>query len=204
VTTKLLTALALALIAGAVHAQAPFPPPPAPTLIGPYIGGSFGYSQAKKGCLGVLSGGGRSCDANDPSFGLFAGYQVNRYLAAEIAYRDLGKVRATGPGSLETIHAMVFDFSALGVVPIEERFSAFGRLGGYYATLDTSVRGIADQSNSNLTYGGGLQWHFIKGYELRAEWQRYKRVGKQDNDFYGINYYDVLGISLLYRFPMRR
>jgi OOP family OmpA-OmpF porin len=193
--------LALAVAAGAVPAwaQAPFPPPPAPTLIGPYVGATLGYSQARKGCLGILSGGGRSCDENDPAFGVFGGYQVNRYLSAELALRDLGKVRASGTSSSDHIHAVVWDFTALGLWPIEDRFSAYGRLGAYRATLDTSALGVADQTSTGLTYGGGLQWDFIGGYGLRADWQRYRKVGKDDSP-YGVNYYDVLAVAVLWRF----
>jgi hypothetical protein len=200
VTTKLLTFLALALALGAARAQAPFPAPPAPTLIGPYLGASLGYSQAKKGCLGILSGGGRSCDQNDPSFGIFGGYQVNRFLSAELGYRDLGKVRASGgTSSSDHIHAVVWDFTGMGIWPIEERFSAYGRLGGYRATLDTSARGVDNQTNTQLTYGGGLQWDFIGGYGVRADWQRYRKVGKEPG-LYGQNYYDVLAVALVWRF----
>ena len=62
-TTRLLMGFALTLALGAAHAQAPFPPPPPPTLIGPYVGGSVGYVTARKGCQGLLSGGGRGCDS---------------------------------------------------------------------------------------------------------------------------------------------
>jgi hypothetical protein len=200
VTTKLLTFLALALAVSAAQAQAPFPPPPPPTLIGPYVGGSLGYTTARKGCQGLLSGGGRGCDSTDFSFGAFGGYQVNRYLSAELGFRSLGKVRAFGGGgSSDNISATVLDFTGMGIWPIEERFSAYGRLGGYYATLDTSARGVASQSNSQLTYGGGLQWDFIGGYGVRADWQRYRRVGKE-NSLYGLNYYDVLAVALVWRF----
>jgi hypothetical protein len=200
VTTRLLTFLALALAVSAAQAQAPFPPPPPPTLIGPYVGGSLGYTTARKGCQGLLSGGGRGCDSTDFSFGAFGGYQVNRYLSAELGFRSLGKVRAFGGGgSSDNISATVLDFTGMGIWPIEERFSAYGRLGGYYATLDTSARGVASQSNSQLTYGGGLQWDFIGGYGVRADWQRYRRVGKE-NSLYGLNYYDVLAVALVWRF----
>jgi OOP family OmpA-OmpF porin len=200
VTTRLLTFLALAAAESAARAQVPFPPPPAPTLIGPYVGASFGYSDAKKGCLGILSGGGRSCDQKDPSFGIFGGYQVNRFLSAELGYRDLGKVRASGgTSSSDHIHAALFDFTGMGIWPIEERFSAYGRLGGYRATLDTSARGVPDQTNTQLTYGGGLQWDFIGGYGLRADWQRYRKVGKESS-LYGVNYYDVFAVALVWRF----
>jgi len=200
VTTRLLTFLSLALAVSTAQAQAPFPPPPAPTLIGPYVGGSLGYMTARKGCQGLLSGGGRGCDSTDFSFGAFGGYQVNRYLSAELGYRRLGKVRAFGgTGSSDNISAQVWDFTGMGIWPIEEHFSAYGRLGGYYATLDTSARGVASQSNSQLTYGGGLQWDFFARYGLRADWQRYRKVGKESGS-YGVNYYDVLAVALVWRF----
>ena len=199
-TTRLLTFLSLALAVSTAQAQAPFPPPPAPTLIGPYVGGSLGYMTARKGCQGLLSGGGRGCDSTDFSFGAFGGYQVNRHLSAELGYRSLGKVRAFGgTGSSDNISAQVWDFTGMGIWPIEEHFSAYGRLGGYYATLDTSARGVASQSNSQLTYGGGLQWDFFARYGLRADWQRYRKVGKESGS-YGVNYYDVLAVALVWRF----
>ena len=199
-TTRLLTFLSLALAVSTAQAQAPFPPPPAPTLIGPYVGGSLGYMTARKGCQGLLSGGGRGCDSTDFSFGAFGGYQVTRHLSAELGYRSLGKVRAFGgTGSSDNISAQVWDFTGMGIWPIEEHFSAYGRLGGYYATLDTSARGVASQSNSQLTYGGGLQWDFFGRYGLRADWQRYRKVGKESGS-YGVNYYDVLAVALVWRF----
>ena len=125
---------------------------------------------------------------------------MNRYLSAELGFRSLGKVRAFGGGgSSDNISATVLDFTGMGIWPIEEHFSAYGRLGGYYATLDTSARGVASQSNSQLTYGGGLQWDFFARYGLRADWQRYRKVGKESGS-YGVNYYDVLAVALVYRF----
>jgi hypothetical protein len=200
VTTRLLMGFALMIALGAAQAQAPFPPPPPPTLIGPYVGGSLGYVTARKGCQGLLSGSGRGCDSTDFGFGAFGGYQVNRYLSAEAGYRNLGKVRAFGGGGFsDHISAQVFDFTGMGMWPIEERFSAYGRFGGYYAILDTSARGVAAQNNSQLTYGGGLQWDFFGRYGVRADWQRFRKVGKE-NSLYGVNYYDVLAVALVYRF----
>jgi OOP family OmpA-OmpF porin len=200
VTTRLLTFLALALAVSAAQAQAPFPPAPWPTLMGPYVGGSVGYVTARKGCQGLLSGGGRGCDATDIGFGAFGGYQVHRYVAAEVGFHTLGKVRAFGGGQAsDNISAQIFDFTGMGMWPIEERFSAYGRLGGYYAILDTSARGVASQSNTQLTYGGGLQWDFFGRYGVRADWQRFRKVGKE-NSLYGVNYYDVLAVALVYRF----
>ena len=195
-------ALVFAFIAAPALAQmTPFPPPPTPVFIGPYLGAGIGYSQAKKGCLGILSGGGRACDDNDMAWGGYAGYQLHRFAAAEIAYHDLGKVTASGPGSTEHVHAAVMDLTGLATLQLDENFAAFLRIGAYRATLDTSIRGVDDQTNGNLTYGAGLQWNLamMKGLGVRLDWQRYKKVGS-DTSLYGSNNYDVMNASLYWRF----
>jgi len=191
--------------ATSVLAQATkFPPPPPPSTVGPYVGATLGYTQAKDGCVGVLSGGGRSCDSTDMSWGAFAGYRVLRYLAVEAAYRDLGRVTASGPGSQQDIHGALWDVTALGVLPLDDQISAHLRLGAYRATLDTSVNGIADHTNGNLTYGAGLQWDLaslfsVRNLSVRFDWQRYKKVGAADT-LYGVNIYDVSSIGVMWRF----
>jgi len=197
--TRQFAFLVLALTARAAMAQAPFPAPPPPALAGPYVGATLGYSQAKKGCVGVLAGGGRTCDDTDPGFGIFCGYRLSRYLGAELAYRDLGNVRARSATSSDFIHTAVLDMTALGILPIEDRFAAYLRLGGYRAMQNASAPGVADRNNTQLTYGGGLQWDLFGGFGVRAEWQRYRRVGKE-NSPYDVNYYDVLGVAGLWRF----
>jgi len=195
-----LFALAIMFSATSAFAQATrFPPPPPPSMVGPYVGATLGLTQAKDGCLGVLSGGGRSCDDNDMSWGAFAGYRVLRYLAAEASYKDLGKVTASGPGSTEHIHGVLWDATALGILPLDDHLSAHLRIGAYRATLDTSVRGVDDHTNGNLTYGGGLQWDLFGNLGVRFDWQRYKKVGG-DATLYGVNLYDVMSIGVLWRF----
>ena len=196
---RLLASFALALTAGAAMAQTPFPAAPPPSMAGAYVGATLGYAQAKSGCVGVLAGGARSCDDKDPAFGAFGGYRLNRYLGAELGFRYLGKARASGPGSSADIQTMVADLTALGIVPIEDRLAAYVRFGGYYAMQKASVAGVAEENTTDLTYGGGLQWDFAGGLGLRAEWQRYKKVGK-DKPAYSVSDYDVLGVAALWRF----
>ena len=201
--SKLFVLLFTLVAAPALAQQRNYPPPPMPTFVGPYIGGGIGYSQAKKGCLGLISGGGRACDNNDFAYGAYAGYRMFRFAAAEIAYHDLGKVTATGTGTTtsEDVHAAVMDLTGLGILQIDENFSAFLRLGAYRATLSTSVRGVDDHTNGNVTYGAGLEWNLamMRGLGVRFDWQRYKKVGG-DTSLYGSNNYDALNASLYWRF----
>ncbi|HEY5896029.1 MAG TPA: outer membrane beta-barrel protein [Burkholderiales bacterium] len=189
--------IAASLVSQAALAQVPFPPPPEPSLSGAYFGGLFGRSQAKKGCLGFLSGSNRTCDDTDPAFGLFGGYRFGRYLAGEVAYNDLGKVRSSTSTATENAHAGAWEVSGLGIVPIDRDFAFYGRIGGYRATLQSSRSDIADRSNTGLTYGGGIQWEFPRNLGLRGQWQRYKDVGGEGSP-YGVNIYDVISIGVLW------
>ena len=84
--TRLLAA-SLLLVASLARAQTAFPPPEPTWPRGPYAGVLAGSSEAKPGCLGVLAGGGRDCDATDVALGVFAGDQFHRFFAAEFSQR---------------------------------------------------------------------------------------------------------------------
>jgi len=196
---NLLPLLALAALAAAqlARAQAVFPPSEPPSVYGAYVGAAFGTAQARRGCPVAIQGGGRVCDDRDPSWGLFAGYQLNRYFAAEVGYRDLGFVRATAPTSSLTIHSSAWSLVAVGLAPVTERFSGFGKFGGYRVLLESSQGDVADVHATGLTYALGAQFDTGGRFGVRAEWQRYRKV--DGGVFYGVNDYDTLGVALLFR-----
>lgn len=205
-TRKLLALLALVL-STAAHAQTPFPPKEPAAWTGYYAGALFGRSEAKSGCIGIISGGGRTCDPTDIALGFFGGVQLHRNYGAELGYTNLGKVRANsnGPASASSQNTQnsTWDAAALAylpldqILPLDRVLTAFARVGGYHATLSTSERGVSDHSNFGLTYGAGLQMDFGPKIGLRALWQRYKNVGGGQ---YLEQNYDVLGLSAFYRF----
>lgn len=205
--TRKLTALLALLVAIPAHAQTVFPAKEPPAFTGWYAGALFGRSEAKAGCIGIVSGGGRTCDPTDVALGFFGGLQMHRNYGAEIGYTNLGKVRANenGPASASSQNTQnnIWDAAAVAylplheILPLERGVSAYARLGGYHATLSTSERGVNDHSNFGLAYGGGLQMDFGPKIGLRALWQRYKNVGGAE---YLKQNYDVLGLSALYRF----
>jgi len=55
---------------------------------GLYVGAGLGRSEAREFCLHI---GGGACDQKDTSWTAFFGYQVNRHLAFELGYVDLGE-----------------------------------------------------------------------------------------------------------------
>jgi opacity protein-like surface antigen len=204
---RTLLALLALVVSSVAHAQSVYPPREPPALVGPYAGLLFGRSEAKAGCIGIISGGARQCDAVDLALGIFGGYQLHRNYGAEIGYTNLGKVKAnsTGPGSAssQNVQNNTWDAAVVGflplhqILPLERGLSAFARLGGYRATLSTSERGVPDHANYGFAYGGGLQFDFGPKIGGRAQWQRYRNVGGGE---YLKNNYDVLGLSAFYRF----
>jgi OOP family OmpA-OmpF porin len=204
---RTLLALVALISSTLAAAQTVYPPKPAPAPLGFYAGLLFGQSEAKAGCIGVVSGGGRKCDPTDIAYGFFGGLQMHRYYGIEAGYTNLGKVRADsqGPGtaSSDNTQSNIWDAAVVGwlplsaVLPVGEGVSAFARLGGYHATLSTSERGVSDHSNFGVAYGAGLQMDFTRKVALRALWQRYKNVGGAE---YLKQNYDVLGLSAFYRF----
>jgi OOP family OmpA-OmpF porin len=169
-----------------------------------YLGASIGQSDASVDCAGTTS-----CDTEDSSWRIFGGYQVNRNFAIELGYSTLGEasagVPAFGPfpASRVTLEATAWDLSAVGILPIAERFSAFGRLGLYRADTDIDVNfpgvGSAGDSDSNtdLTFGVGLRYDFAQNVGVRAEWQRFSDVSAAD---FGEGDVDVISVGLVVRF----
>jgi len=184
-------ALLLGLAAGAAmplaaHAQA--------TTIGGYAGGAFGQSEMLEyGCDSAAAFGG-ACKPKGTAYRFFAGYQFSRNWAIEVGYTDLGKASSNVPGLFDqVIKAKASDLTIIGSYPATERFSLFGKVGGYYGhtSNDFTTSGttqIFKESTGNLTYGAGLQFFITEHLALRGEGQRYMKMkvsggSKTDSDW---------------------
>ncbi len=171
-----------------------------------YAGASFGQTKAKSACNGVVAAG-LSCDDSDTAGRIFGGYQFNRNFAAEVAYAELGKVNASGVVSgvpqSGNWKARSWDIVAVGIMPIGEQFSLFGKLGIALWRLDSHLTptgiGSVQQSptGTSATYGIGGQYDFTQKVGMRLEWQKYKDVG---NDAGVKSDIAVFSIGALYKF----
>lgn len=158
---------------------------------GLYIGAGIGQSTVD--VCGTPPAG-FTCNDQSVAYKGFIGYDVNRNFAVEGGYSYLGEVKATGPGGSAKFTADGFEASALGILPLNGKFSLFGRAGLHYTTMKVSstIGLTADETETDLTFGFGGAYDFTKQLRLRAEWQRYMDVAGED--------VQVLGISLVYRF----
>lgn len=184
-----LAAGSFAVISPAVLAQAQTP--------GWYAGGSLGQTDAKDAtCTPPLT----SCDDKDTAWKIFGGYEINRNFAVELGYTNLGEFKASGPGGVNaTIESTAWELVGVGSFPVADRFSLYGKLGGYRAETEgrTNVGLSADESNTGLTFGAGAQYDFTRTVGVRAEWQRYTDVGGGN---VGESDLDVLSVGVRVKF----
>jgi OOP family OmpA-OmpF porin len=158
-------------------------------------------------------------DDSDTGFGIAGGYQVNPWFAAELAYVDLGDISYEASGTV-TDGISTFDadfgldqsaagpvFSLLGIWPIGERFSVFGRAGialmSVDADVDVTIGGESatdsvSTDRSNLMYGLGGEFFFNDRFGVRLGWDRYAEVGSED--LTGDTDYDLVTLGLRYNF----
>ena len=188
-----------------------------------YIGGSLGQSKVKFDTGGLASdlaaGGinttGFTTDESDTGWKIFGGYKINRNFAVEAAYLDLGKFTAKTtattvfftpitptPLTLTVKVKEIWNIAAVGILPVGNQFSLFGKLGGYRAKAELVASAVSTASNSDtntdLSFGLGVSYDFARDFGVRAEWERFRKVG--DRDTTGQGDVDFLSLGVVYRF----
>jgi len=140
-------------------------------------------------------------DDTDTGFGFAGGYQFNDHFAIEFAYVDLGSIgyRASGTVSdgvdtfdAEAVLGSSVDgavLSVLGILPIGERFSVYGRAGlslldakgTARITIDgASQRASQSSQKSDPMFGVGAEYNLTRHIAIRLAWDRYRDVGTED------------------------
>ena len=184
----------LALAAGTSVA----PPAAAQDLHRFYAGASIGQTTASDGCSGIILPG-ITCNDSDTAWRILGGYQIDRNFAVELGYHDFGKVKAAGFGVNGEVTANVWELVAVGTLPLRNRFSVYGKLGGYRG--DTQLRSNAgfsgSDTNTDITFGAGARYDFSPQIVLRAEYQAYQSVG---GSTVGSSDFDVISVGALFKF----
>jgi len=140
-------------------------------------------------------------DDSDTGYGVAGGYQHNDHIAVEFAYVNLGSVEfsafTTVTDGVEVADAELgLESSAkgpvvsvLGILPIGERFSLFGRVGLSFMNAEGKARitidGISDSARqtsqkSDPVFGVGAEFSLTKHVAIRLAWDRYLDVGTED------------------------
>ena len=161
-----------------------------------YGGASLGQARAKideERITSSLAGAGLTTtsmtrDEHDTAYKLFGGYQLNRNVAIEGGYFNLGKFgfsSTTVPaGTLNgRIKLQGLNLDLVGTVPLVGGLSAIGRVGAQYANARDTFSGdgavtVLNQNPSkraaNYKFGAGLQYEVSPAFLVRAEAERYR------------------------------
>lgn len=168
-------------------------------------GGWYGGLSAGRTQLGIrdtllpVTGAKLSRLSEDEATGgykLFGGYQFNRNLTFEGGYADFGRPEAQREiapmlGSMSSnFRPGGFYLGAVGIIPLPNRFSLFGKLGTSYGTsassfsasgvalpLLTPADPISRRSEWNSKYGLGASYEMSNKLGLRFEYERSNSAG---------------------------
>ena len=160
-----------------------------------YVGASIGEATFDAEVVDDLEDAGASVDDSDTTIKLFLGNRINENIAIEGFYADLGERSASASGFDDfgdfisadaKADAATFGVAILGIIPVNEKFSIFGKLGMHrwesdskFSYTDSCCGGINnesysdDDSGSDIVYGLGLTYD-IGRISLRAEYDNYE------------------------------
>ena len=185
---------------------------------GPYIGANVGTTRAQfnnDSINSTLTNQGflvnsRTEDNRSTGYKLLGGYQFNRNFAVEGGYFDLGRfnyaVNTIPLGSFSSdTRVRGLNLDLLGMLPLTEQFSIFGRVGAAYAQSRSNftrtgalplINAPASRNDTNVKVGLGMQYAFTEALAVRAELERY-RISDPVRNRGNI---DMASIGLVYRF----
>jgi OOP family OmpA-OmpF porin len=186
-----IAALAVAAAAPAAYAQ--------DEDAGFYLGGGVGQFNAQIDDIDDVDGTVDEWDEDDTAYKFFAGYRMNRFLAFELDYINLGEPSGDAiPG--RNVDASVDGFApyVIGTIPLGEWFEVYGRLGYYFYDATVGVedglggRAEFDEESEELVYGAGIGANIGERFNVRFEYERL--------DFENVDDADALWLTAALRF----
>ena len=179
-----------------------------------YVGGSIGQAamQIDKDFADYWGEASRKEDDKDTAFGAFVGYTINEYFAAELSYFDLGKYEASTTNRSQTESTVtsaevdLFEISAIGSLPLSEKFSLLGRAGYYearakashdlnYVDEQTTYTVSGTNKTSGAVFGAGAKYSFTDNLSVRAEYRVFQDLSFEEKDNT-----DLLSVGLEWKF----
>lgn len=109
-----------------------------------------------------------NCDDEDTGIKIFGGYKFNPNFGVEASWVDLGEVSVAGPGGSASFAVDGFGLAAVGMIPLNERFGVFGKVGLYM--WDVSGGGLAtgiSDDGSDIMFGAGVNWNLTDRFGCR-------------------------------------
>jgi len=154
-----------------------------------YIGGGAGQFNAHIDDVDDVDATVDEWDEDDTAYKFFAGYRLNRFLAFELDYINLGEPSGNVvPGF--NVDSSVDGFApyVVGTIPLGRFFEVYGRAGYYFYdatrgvtdTLDNRVE--FDEESEDFVYGAGLGANIGEKFNVRFEYEKFDIEGLDDTD----------------------
>jgi hypothetical protein len=204
--------------------------------IGPYVTAFIGMtkytddqSAIEQQLAAIIAQGGDSfsnlkvgTDNTDINYQASFGYRFNRYIAGELGLAQYGKLESKasadidfgdGNGPVPASISYSFKvggpvFSVLGILPFNDKFEVYARLGYLFASSDRAIGSKVNGQNSvgqnaqgdsqHPVYGVGFGWNINAGYSIRGEYNILKDVGQQSRN--GSENFNTISVGLVLRF----
>jgi len=122
-------------------------------------------------------------DDSDIGFKVFGGYQFMKYLGAELEYIDGGTAEDFGL----KIDVSGFNLSAMGILPVGEKFNLFAKLGMIFWDADVSGAGRGSDSGEDFSWGVGAGYDFTDQFGARLEYQGFE-IEDADGDMISLGF----------------
>src|ERR1700741_253632 len=128
-------------------------------------------------------------DSDDTAYKVFGGYRMNRFLAFELDYINLGEPSGSVvPGFNVDTSVDGFAPYVVGTFPLGPYFEFYGRLGYYFYDATVGIedeldnRVEFDEESEDLVWGGGIGANIGEKFNLRFEYERFDLQGVDDAD----------------------
>jgi len=159
-----------------------------------YLGGGIGQFNAKIDDVDQIDNTIDKWSEDDTAYKVFGGYRMNRFLAFEADYINLGKPSgAVVPGF--NVDSAVDGFApyVVGTIPLGRNFEVFGRLGYYFYDANMRQESTAngrvqfDEESNDLVWGGGVGASIGDKFNVRLEYERFDLQRLDDADALWLN-----------------
>ncbi|OUR70507.1 hypothetical protein A9Q76_07375 [Arcobacter sp. 31_11_sub10_T18] len=164
-----------------------------------YVGASLGLAKADSGVTNLT--GDLKLDESDMGYKIYSGYDINKYISAEIFYADFGKGKLSGTNGTYKYQGLTSTFSS----EVEADSSTFGASAVFHLPLHKNVipyakvgihswettLGTIENTGTDVMYGLGIDFPLNDSFSLRTEFESYKFDSES---------YDLITAGLMVKF----
>lgn len=111
-----------------------------------------------------------AADGDDLSFGGRVGYQYTRNFGFDVYARSLSFISNSGVFNERGYYPdQTLGIAVQGTLPLDERFSLFGRAGIGRTSLRGNRTGLSDKDETDGLVGVGVSYHFNRRWSINLE-----------------------------------